>query len=156
LSVTKAFEAEKVMAQGADEIDMVINLHALKEKRYDLVLADITEVRKVTHGKVLKVIIETAVLNDEEKSTAAKLCAEAQADFVKTCTGFQGGGATVEDIRLIRQTIGNAAGIKASGGVRSKELALALLQAGAQRLGTSSGHLLVSNTKIESGAKESY
>ena len=149
LSVTKAFEAEQLIRQGADEIDMVMNLHALKEGQFVKVLSDLYQVRKATMGKVLKVIIETAVLTDEEKRTASQLCVEAQADFVKTCTGFQGGGATVEDILLIRSTIGEAARIKASGGIRTQEVALELIKAGAQRLGTSSGHLIVKHVTIE-------
>jgi deoxyribose-phosphate aldolase len=148
LSVTKAFEAEKLIHQGVDEIDMVMNLHALKEGQFETVLKDLSEVRKATLGKVLKVIIETAVLSHEEKRRASELCLEAQADFVKTSTGFQGGGASVQDILLIRAAIGNAVRIKASGGIRSQEVALELLKAGANRLGTSSGHLLVKQATI--------
>lgn len=135
----KAFEADLAIRDGADEIDMVINVGALKDKDYDTVRNDIKAVRNVCEqGKItLKVIIETCLLNDEEKKIACQLAVEAGADFVKTSTGFSTGGATTSDVALMREAVGDKAYVKASGGIRDKETAIAMVEAGADRLGTS-------------------
>lgn len=142
----KAFETELAIKDGAEEIDMVINIGALKDKNYDAVRDDIKAVRDVCEkGKItLKVIIETCLLNDDEKTIACKLALEAGADFVKTSTGFSTGGATVEDVTLMRKTVGNAAYVKASGGIRDKDTAIAMVEAGADRLGTSATVAIIS------------
>ncbi len=141
----KAFEAQTALKDGATEIDMVINIGALKAGDLTLVARDINEVVKVGHGggAIVKVIIETALLNDEEKVTACLLSKEAGADFVKTSTGFSGGGATVEDINLMRKVVGPNMGVKASGGVRDFEDAQNMVNAGATRLGASAGVKIV-------------
>ncbi|WP_223593050.1 deoxyribose-phosphate aldolase [Neobacillus bataviensis] len=137
---TKAFETINAIENGADEIDMVINIAALKDKQDDLVEKDIRAVVEAANGKALvKVIIETCLLTNEEKIRACEISVKAGADFVKTSTGFSTGGATVEDIRLMRETVGPEIGVKASGGVRSREDALAMVEAGATRIGASSG-----------------
>lgn len=142
-SRSKALEAEHAVRNGAAEIDMVIQLGALRDRRWDEVLVDIAAVRAASAGKVLKVIIETCLLTDDEKRIACRLSAEAGADFVKTSTGFSSGGATVEDVMLMRAVVGDALGVKASGGVRDGEAARALVAAGANRIGASSGIALV-------------
>lgn len=142
-SAVKAFEAEKAVDDGADELDMVINIGALKAGDDEKVREDIEAVVQAGQGKLVKVIIETALLTDEEKVRACQLAVEAGADFVKTCTGFSGGAANVHDIALMRATVGPEIGVKASGGVRTKEDALALIEAGATRIGTSSGKAIV-------------
>ncbi|WHY78826.1 deoxyribose-phosphate aldolase [Neobacillus sp. WH10] len=137
---TKAFETINAIENGANEIDMVINIAALKDQQDELVEKDIRAVVEAAKGKALvKVIIETCLLTNEEKVRACELSVKAGADFVKTSTGFSTGGATVEDIRLMRQTVGPEIGVKASGGVRSREDALAMVEAGATRIGASSG-----------------
>ncbi|MEH7255198.1 deoxyribose-phosphate aldolase [Neobacillus niacini] len=137
---TKAFETKNAIENGANEIDMVINISALKDKQNELVERDIRAVVEAARGKALtKVIIETCLLTKEEKVRACELAVKAGADFVKTSTGFSTGGATVEDIRLMRETVGPELGVKASGGVRSREDALAMIEAGATRIGASSG-----------------
>ncbi len=134
----KVAEAACAIADGAQEIDMVINVGALKEGKYDFVREDIRRVKESSGEKVvLKVIIETCLLDDEEKVTACKLAKEAGADFVKTSTGFSTGGAKLEDVRLMRETVGSEMGVKASGGIHDAEFAQALVDAGASRLGTS-------------------
>ena len=133
----KAAEARIAGEDGADEIDMVINVGALKGGDDAVVFEDIRAVRKACEGKVLKVIIETCLLNEEEKVRACRLAMEAKADFVKTSTGFSTGGATKEDVALMRKTVGDTMGVKASGGIRDKEKAVEMLEAGADRLGTS-------------------
>lgn len=133
----KAAEARIAVEDGADEIDMVINVGALKGGDDAVVFEDIRAVRKACEGKVLKVIIETCLLNEEEKVRACRLAMEAKADFVKTSTGFSTGGATKEDVALMRKTVGDTMGVKASGGIRDKEKAVEMLEAGADRLGTS-------------------
>ncbi|MGQ7370700.1 deoxyribose-phosphate aldolase [Streptococcus suis] len=135
----KAFETKDAIANGADEIDMVINIGALKSQNYDLVLEDIQAVVEASGDKLVKVIIETCLLTDEEKVKACQLSQEAGADFVKTSTGFSTGGATVVDVALMRQTVGPDMGVKASGGARTYEDALAFIEAGATRIGASSG-----------------
>ncbi|KIL36932.1 deoxyribose-phosphate aldolase [Cohnella kolymensis] len=140
----KAAEAEDAIQAGATEIDMVLNVGALKSGQNDAVKRDIEQVVKVCKGKAaVKVIIETCYLTDEEKRSAALMCKEAGADFVKTSTGFGTGGATVEDIALIREIVGPEMGIKASGGVRDLEFARKLVEAGATRLGASSSVAIV-------------
>lgn len=146
LSSVKAFETAASIAAGAQEVDMVINIGLLKDAHYDAVRDDIRGVVNAARSAgglarpvVVKVIIETALLNEFEKRMACILAAEAGADFVKSSTGFSGGGATVEDIRLMRQVVGPQMGVKASGGIRDAASALALLDAGATRLGASAG-----------------
>ena len=136
-SAAKAFEAREASANGADEIDMVINIGALKSGRDTAVLEDIRAVRGAARGKILKVIIETSLLTRDEKIKASRLAKEAGADFVKTSTGFAGGGATPDDIRLIRRTVGPKLGIKASGGIKDYCSASKLIEAGATRIGAS-------------------
>ncbi|KOY80949.1 deoxyribose-phosphate aldolase [Lysinibacillus macroides] len=136
----KALEAKDAIANGAQEVDMVINISALKDKNYDLVQADIAAVVEAAKDNALvKVIIETCLLTDEEKVKACELAVAAGADFVKTSTGFSTGGATVEDIALMRKTVGPELGVKASGGVRSLEDMKKMVEAGATRIGASSG-----------------
>ena len=133
----KALEAKIAVMDGADEVDMVINIGALKDKDYDVVMEDIKAVKEACGNALLKVIIETCLLTDEEKTKACELSKEANADFVKTSTGFSTAGAKVEDVKLMRETVGNDMGVKASGGIHDKEFANALVEAGASRLGTS-------------------
>lgn len=139
-SAVKAFETRTAIEHGATEVDMVINIGALKDGNDELVRSDIAAVVEAAKGKALtKVIIETCLLTDEEKVRACRLAVEAGADYVKTSTGFSTGGATAEDIALMRQTVGPDIGVKASGGVRSSEDAQKMIQAGATRIGTSGG-----------------
>ncbi|GIN70982.1 deoxyribose-phosphate aldolase [Bacillus sp. J14TS2] len=141
---TKVFETTHAIEQGADEVDMVINIGALKAGENDQVQKDIAAVCAAATGKALvKVIIETSLLTEEEKRQACILAKKAGADFVKTSTGFSGGGATIEDIKLMRVTIGEQMGVKASGGIKTKEDACKMLEAGATRIGTSSGVAIV-------------
>ena len=133
----KAAETAIAVRDGADEIDMVINVGALKDRLYDVVREDIREVKKACGCALLKVIIETCLLTDEEKVKACELAKEVGADFVKTSTGFSTGGAKAEDVALMRRTVGSEMGVKASGGIRDKETAMAMEKAGASRLGTS-------------------
>lgn len=141
----KVFEARGAVADGADEIDMVINIAAARAGDSETLSADIAAVAKAVHdgGAILKVIIETSLLNDQEKALSCRVAVEAGADFVKTSTGFNGGGATIEDVALMRKTVGPDIGVKASGGVRSVEDAMAMIDAGATRIGASSGIAIV-------------
>lgn len=149
-SVIKALEAKQSIADGADEIDMVINVSALKNGDLDVVESDIRGVAEVCAGKaLLKVIIETCLLDDDEKIIACELSVKAGADFVKTSTGFSTGGATVEDIRLMRRTVGSDIGVKASGGVRDRATALALVEAGATRIGASASVAIVTGEQTK-------
>lgn len=143
----KVSEAKEAIADGADELDMVLNIGELKAKHYDAVKADIKVVVDACHAenKLVKVIIEACLLTDEEKIKACELSKEAGADYVKTSTGFSTGGATVADIELMRKTVGPDIGVKASGGIHSKEEALALIEAGASRLGASAGVKIVNS-----------
>lgn len=141
--LSKVMEAVKAIADGADELDMVINISKLKDKDYDYVLDEIKALREVTLGHILKVIIETCLLTDEEKVKACELAKEAKADFVKTSTGFSKGGATVKDVALMRKTVGEEMGVKASGGVKTKEEMIEMVKAGATRIGTSHGLELI-------------
>ena len=136
-TTAKVAETMLAVADGADEIDMVINVGALKDGEYDVVLADIKAVKKACGNALLKVIIETCLLTKEEKMMACELSEKAGADYVKTSTGFSTGGATVEDVELMRHCVGDRLGVKASGGIRDKETAMAMTKAGASRLGTS-------------------
>lgn len=138
----KVSEAALAVKQGADEVDMVINIGALKEGNEKAVYQDILAVRKASEGKVLKVIIETSYLTEEEKKTACKLSAKAGADFVKTSTGFSNAGATAEDVKLMKEASGIK--VKASGGVRTKEDTIKMIEAGASRIGASAGIKIVS------------
>ena len=135
----KAFETSDAIQNGANEIDMVINIGALKSRNFDLVERDIRAVVEAAKGTLVKVIIETCLLTDDEKVKACQIAQKAGADFVKTSTGFSTGGATVEDVALMRKTVGPDMGVKASGGARSYEDALAFIKAGATRIGASSG-----------------
>ncbi|MGJ0848385.1 deoxyribose-phosphate aldolase [Tissierella praeacuta] len=136
----KAFETMDAIKNGADEVDMVINIGALKIKNYELVKEDIEEVVKAAKDKALvKVIIETCLLTDEEKIKACEISMIAGADFVKTSTGFSTGGATVDDVKLMKSIVGDKLEVKASGGVRDIDSAKKMIEAGATRLGTSSG-----------------
>ncbi len=138
---TKIFEAGKALRSGAQEIDMVINIGALRSGDLAAVLADIRGVAEETHGAgaILKVILETCLLTDAQKVDACRLSVDAGADFVKTSTGFSSGGATVEDVALMRRTVGPSLGVKASGGIRSLADLIKMVEAGATRIGTSSG-----------------
>ena len=144
-SESKAFEAETAIKQGATEIDMVINVGALKARDLNTVARDIRGVVHAahTHGAIVKVIIETSLLTDEEKTIASLTAKEAGADFVKTSTGFAGGGATVHDVELMRRAVGPQMGVKASGGVRTREDAENMIRAGATRIGASAGVKIV-------------
>jgi deoxyribose-phosphate aldolase len=150
-SETKAFETETAIRQGATEIDMVINIGALKARDLETVARDIRGVVNAAHahGIIVKVIIETALLTDEEKTLASLLSKEAGADFVKTSTGFAGGGATVHDVELMRKTVGPQMGVKASGGVRTFEDADAMIKAGATRIGASAGVKIIQGPSVQ-------
>ncbi len=139
----KALEARDAIANGADEIDMVINVGALKGGNYRLVEDDIKAVREATRGKILKVILETALLDNEQKVKGCQISKAAGADFVKTSTGFGPGGATEEDINLMRETVGPSMGVKASGGIHSEEEAEGMVKAGASRIGASASVAIV-------------
>ena len=135
----KAFETSDAIQNGANEVDMVINIGALKSRNFDLVERDIRAVVEAAKGTLVKVIIETCLLTDDEKVKACQIAQKAGADFVKSSTGFSTGGATVADVALMRKTVGPDMGVKASGGARSYEDALAFIKAGATRIGASSG-----------------
>jgi len=148
MTETKVFEAKQAVANGATEVDMVINIGELKAKQDDFVQKDIRAVVEAVQGKALtKVIIETALLTDVEKKRACQLAKAAQAGFVKTSTGFSGGGASVADIKLMREAVGPDMGIKASGGVRDFEIARDMIDAGATRIGASAGIKIVQAAK---------
>ncbi|HEL1761248.1 TPA: deoxyribose-phosphate aldolase [Streptococcus suis] len=145
----KAFETKDAISNGADEIDMVINIGALKTGNYDLVLEDIKAVVAASGDKLVKVIIEACLLTDDEKVKACQLSQEAGADYVKTSTGFSTGGATVADVALMRKTVGPGMGVKASGGARSYEDAIAFIEAGASRIGASSGVAIMNGAQVD-------
>ena len=142
-TTSKLTEAIDAIDNGADEIDMVINIGWLKSKQYDLVRKEISDIKKAIGTKTLKVIIETCYLTTEEKRTACKLALEAEADFVKTSTGFGTGNATFEDVKLMKEIVGDKVKIKASGGIKDKETALRYIELGVSRIGTSSGVALL-------------
>lgn len=148
-SAVKAFETEDAIANGADEIDMVINIGALKAGNDALVLDDIKAVVDASGDKLVKVIIEACLLTDDEKVRACQLSKEAGADYVKTSTGFSTGGATVADVTLMRKTVGPDMGVKASGGARSYEDAIAFIEAGASRIGASSGVAIMNGAQAD-------
>lgn len=144
-SEVKAFETKEAIANGASEVDMVMNIGAMKEKDYDQVEKDIRAVVEAAGGKaIVKVILENCLLKKEEIKKACEICKKAGADFVKTSTGFNKSGATVEDVKLMRQAVGDKMGVKAAGGIRDAITARAMLEAGATRLGTSSSIKIVS------------
>lgn len=136
---TKAFEAKDAVHKGADEIDMVLAIGALKDGDDDYVYEDIRAVKEAIGDKTLKVILETCLLSDDEIVRACELSVKAGAEFVKTSTGFSTGGATVETVRLMKKTVGERAKVKASGGIRDRETAMAMVEEGAERLGASAG-----------------
>jgi len=137
----KAYEARQAVEAGATEVDMACNVSLLRSGEYDSFVRDVRAV--VETGATTKAIVETGLLDDDEKRRAARLCVEAGADYVKTCTGYAYGEATVEDVRLLKDEVGDEARVKASGGVRDAEEALRLLEAGASRIGASAGDELV-------------
>ncbi len=139
LAKAKAFEAQEAIKEGAEEVDMVINVGFIKSNKWDAVKDDIKQVFDACQGKTLKVILETCLLSKEEIVKACEICKEVGVAFVKTSTGFNKGGATVEDITLMRKTVGPDMGVKASGGIRDTETAKAMLSAGANRIGASAG-----------------
>lgn len=148
---TKAFETKDAIEKGAHEVDMVINVGALKDGKYDYVREDIKAVVDASNKKALvKVIIESCLLTDEEKVKACELSKEAGADYVKTSTGFSTGGATAADIALMRKTVGSELGVKASGGVRTYEDSIAMIEAGASRIGASASIAIVEKS-VNSG-----
>lgn len=147
-TASKVAESEIAIRQGAREIDMVASITALKSGLYDEVYEDIREVTQAVHALngIVKVIIETCLLTDDEKKRMCAIVTQAGADFIKTSTGFSTGGATLDDVRLMRAHVGASVKVKASGGIRDRETALAMLDAGAERLGTSSGVAIVSDS----------
>lgn len=146
LTSVKAFETEQAIAAGANEIDMVINVGWIKSGKWQAVKEDIQGVLNACHGVPLKVILETCLLTKEEIVRACEICKALQVAFVKTSTGFNKGGATVEDVALMKQTVGNI-GVKASGGIRDTQTALAMINAGATRIGASAGIAIVNGLK---------
>lgn len=143
LTSAKAFEAAEAVKAGAQEVDMVINVGAVKDKDWDFVREDIRAVVEASKPAIVKVIIETCLLTDEEKVKTCQLSEEAGAAFVKTSTGFSTGGATVEDIRLMKETVGDRLEVKASGGIRTREFTEELIEAGADRIGAGNGVILL-------------
>ena len=139
----KAFETKDAIANGADEIDMVMNIGALKDKNYDLVRDDVKAVVEAANGTLVKVILETCLLTEDEIKKACELCVEAKADYVKTSTGFSTRGATIEDVRIMKEAVHGKAKVKAAGGVRTPEDMVKIVAAGADRIGTSAGCSLV-------------
>ena len=142
-SAVKAFETKDAIANGADEIDMVMNIGALKDKNYDLVRDDVKAVVEAANGTLVKVILETCLLTEDEIKKACELCVEAKADYVKTSTGFSPRGATIEDVRIMKEAVHGKAKVKAAGGVRTPEDMVKIVAAGADRIGTSAGCSLV-------------
>lgn len=150
-TASKAFETATAIANGAHEIDMVIQIGALKDRRLDYVRDDIKAVVDAAKGHTVKVIIETSLLNEEDKILACKAALAAGAHFVKTSTGFGGGGATVDDVKLMKSVVGSQMEVKASGGIKDINTAKAMIEAGATRLGTSSGVALVQGQTVQGG-----
>lgn len=142
-SAVKAFETKDAIANGADEIDMVMNIGALKDKNYDLVRDDVKAVVEAANGTLVKVILETCLLTEDEIKKACELCVEAKADYVKTSTGFSTRGATIEDVRIMKEAVHGKAKVKAAGGVRTPEDMVKIVAAGADCIGTSAGCSLV-------------
>ncbi|MBE0701222.1 MAG: deoxyribose-phosphate aldolase, partial [Acholeplasmataceae bacterium] len=152
----KAYEAKQALKDGADELDMVMNIQALKSKDYHTVLNEIKGVVQQAQGKTVKVIIETCYLSLEEIVQASTLVVEAKANFVKTSTGFGTYGARVEDVKLMKNTVKDQAEVKASGGVRTYEDALKMIEAGATRIGTSNGVDIVNKRRKEDDSNTTY
>jgi deoxyribose-phosphate aldolase len=156
-TAAKAEEVREAVHNGATEVDMVLNIGALKSGQYDVALNDIKGVvHAAKRSTVVKVILETGLLTDGEKVKACELCKQAGADFVKTSTGFGPGGANVEDIALMRKTVGEKMGVKASGGVRNYETAMAMIKAGASRIGASAGIAIVTEHNQSPEGKDYY
>jgi deoxyribose-phosphate aldolase len=147
----KAFETSLAVSDGADEIDMVISLGGIRDKNWEFVAEDIRCVVQAASGKLVKVILETHLLNQDEKIRSIESAIEANAHFIKTSTGFSGGGATLEDVILMKKVAAGRIKIKASGGVKSFEQAVSLIRSGADRIGTSSGVALVTNQTVGGG-----
>ena len=145
----KAAETRDAIKKGAHEIDMVINIGQLKARNFQKVQHDIQTVKRTCGNKILKVILETGLLDDAEKRSACILCTAAGADFVKTSTGFSTGGATIEDINLMRELVGSDKGVKASGGIRDTQTAMAMINAGASRIGASAGIAIIQGKKSD-------
>ncbi|MGF1760814.1 deoxyribose-phosphate aldolase [Photobacterium sagamiensis] len=145
---TKELETKDAIANGASEIDMVVNIGHVLEHSYTKVEEEITAIKEACTPYLLKVIFETCLLTDEEIETLCRICKKIGVDFVKTSTGFSNGGATVKAVSLMRKTVGKEIGVKASGGVRTKELADAMIEAGANRIGTSAGVAIVNGTEL--------
>lgn len=144
----KAFEAKKAIEDGAEEVDMVINIGALKDKKYAVVKEDIAAVFNETKGKaLLKVIIETCLLTDEEKVKVCSICKEVGVEYVKTSTGFSTAGANTHDVKLMRETVGEEMGVKASGGIRDYKAAVSMIEAGASRIGVSASVSIIEESK---------
>lgn len=150
----KVFETEQAIADGADEIDMVLNVGLLKSGEFDKVRDEITRIKKACDGRILKVILETCYLTQAEKRLACELSVKAGADFVKTSTGFGTGGATPEDVLLMKEAVNGKAKMKASGGVRDYQTAVKYIELGVERIGTSNGIAIV--TGSETGEKSGY
>lgn len=150
-SGSKAFETQTAIANGAQEIDMVIQIGALKDRRLEYVRDDIKAVVNAAQGHIVKVIIETSLLSQDDKVLACKAALEAGAHFVKTSTGFGGGGATIEDVRMMKSVVGDQMQVKASGGIKDAAQAKAMIDAGATRLGTSSGITIIQGGSVQGG-----
>ena len=148
-SKSKAYEAKTAVLNGAEEVDMVINIGALKDKDYKYVTNDIKEIVEASKPAIVKVIIETCLLTDEEKIEACKCALEAKAAFVKTSTGFSTNGATLEDVKLMKETVKDNCKVKAAGGIRTYEDAIKMIEAGADRLGCSAGIKIMEEAKIK-------
>lgn len=149
-TATKAFETKEAIANGADEIDMVMNIGALKDRNIDYVFNDIKAVVDAAQGKIVKVILETCLLTQDEIKEACQICQKAGADFVKTSTGFSTRGATIEDVEIMKATVGDTMKVKAAGGVRTYEDMVKIVEAGADRIGTSAGCSLVKGKESKS------
>ena len=154
---TKVFEAKQALLEGATELDMVLNIGALRSGNHRFVGGEILELATVAHGSgaLLKVILEMCLLTDKQKEEACRLAVDANADFVKTSTGFSSGGATVADVALMRSVVGNSLGVKASGGVRTLQSLREMVRAGANRIGTSSGLRILEELAAETMGKQS-
>ena len=148
-SKSKAYEAKTAVLNGAEEVDMVINIGALKDKDYKYITNDIKEIVEASKPAIVKVIIETCLLTDEEKIAACKCALEAKAAFVKTSTGFSTNGATLEDVKLMKETVKDNCKVKAAGGIRTYEDAIKMIEAGADRLGCSAGIKIMEEAKIK-------
>jgi deoxyribose-phosphate aldolase len=155
-TATKLYEAERALSHGAGEIDMVLNIGALRGNDSDFVLREISQLVQLAHGRgaLLKVILETCLLNEQEKRKACRLAVQAGADFVKTSTGFSKSGATMEDVRCMRAEVGHRAGVKASGGIRTLSTLREMVRAGANRIGTSSGVEILRELESERDARQ--